>query len=46
MEIKNYKKSWIRKTQKERINLAYQYSAEKEIKSLNYLIKKIKTVMK
>ena len=41
-EVKNYKSSWIKKTQKERNQLAKRYSKSLELKSLNILIKKIR----
>lgn len=40
-EIKNYKKNWLSKTNKNRLKLERQYSAEKEKKSLNVLLNKI-----
>ena len=40
-EIKNYKKSWINKTKKNRLKLERQYSAEIENKTLNLLINKV-----
>lgn len=44
-EINNYKFSWIKKNQKERKKLAKQYSKELEKKSLNTLIKKVKSIL-
>tara|TARA_B100000282_G_C31645491_1_gene450522 strand:+ start:31 stop:939 length:909 start_codon:yes stop_codon:yes gene_type:complete len=40
-EIKNYKKNWINKTNKNRLKLERLYSVEKEKKTLNLLINKI-----
>ena len=44
-DIKNYRLSWIKKTNKERNKLATQYSKKQEINSLVNLIKKIKKTM-
>ena len=44
-EIKNYKSSWIKDTQKERVRLANQYSKSLELKSLNNLVKKIRLTL-
>ena len=40
-EIKNYKKNWINKTNKNRLKLEMLYSVENEKKTLNLLINKI-----
>jgi hypothetical protein len=45
-EVNNYNPSWLKKTKIERNNLLNQYSKKKEIKSLNFLVKKIKATMK
>ncbi len=45
-EIKNYNSLWINKTRKERNKIAYQYSKNLELKSLNKLIKKIRLSLK
>ena len=44
-EINNYKFSWIKKHQKERKRLAKKYSEDLEKKSLNVLIKKVKSIL-
>ena len=43
-EVNNYKLSWLKKNYKEREKLAKQYSSELEKKSLNILIKKVKSL--
>ncbi len=44
-EINTYNSSWIRKTQKDRKNLAKQYSKELEKKSLKKLTKKVREIL-
>ena len=44
-EINNYKLSWVKQSHKERKRLAKQYSDEVEMKSLNLLIKKVKSLL-
>ena len=44
-EINNYKHSWVKKNKKERDKLKKQYSEELEKKSLNILIKKVKSIL-
>ena len=44
--IKNYNKSWITKTKKERSKLSNQYSVKKEVASLKFLGKKVRKLFK
>ena len=44
-EVNNYKLSWVKKNYKEREKLKKQYSKELEKKSLNTLIKKVKSIL-
>ena len=44
-EIKNYKHTWVKKNYREREKLKKQYSEEYEKKSLNILIKKVKSIL-